>query len=482
MKKNISMLLILIFILVCVNPILAAPDRDNINIKVNSTVMQENIEIEAQGAILMGLQGGEILFSKNMDKRLYPASTTKILTGLLAIENGDLNEIVTIGNEANLCTMDSSKAGIDIKEEITLENLLYGLMLPSGNDAAYSIAVHIGRKIKGDPSISISDALKIFIDLMNSRSRELGATDSHFVNPDGYHDDQHYTTPHDMALITMEAMKHDVFRKIVGTQMFTIPDWSSLHDPEAKEKEIRYWRNSNLLIQPKDKFYYPDATGVKTGYTSKAMHCLVTTASRDGMEILTVVLGSSKNGKWTDTTTLLDYGFENFELYEPFSPGQQIDILNITNNPQVDWVRVIADKIPVHVIPKNKLSKVTQEIEWEPGVIVKNENGREQISLPAPVSQFQKVGTMIIKLDNKPLDKIDLVTSRAVQVKLPENPKSPIKLQNGIDSPQFNFLNGYGLWQKLGIATAMLALFILVIWISRARRRRRKRYTFRRRY
>ena len=130
------------------------------------------------------------------------------------------------------------------------------------------------RKVKGDSSLSIDEALKIFIALMNKRSMELGAIHSNFENPDGYHHDNHYTTAHDLALITREAMKYDIFREIISTQMFTIPDWSSAHDPTVEEKEIRYWRNTNALIQPNSKYYYPHAIGGKTGYTSNAMHCL----------------------------------------------------------------------------------------------------------------------------------------------------------------------------------------------------------------
>ena len=211
MKKVIAVLLVLICVISLASPILATPDGDTVDITIFSNIKPNNIELDAQGAVLMALKTGRYSFLKIVIKRLYPASTTKILTGLLALEYGDLDEIVTVGNEANLCAYDSSKAGIDLHEEISLRNLLYGLMLPSGNDAAYVIPVHIGRKVKGDSSLSIDEALKIFIALMNKRSRELGAIHSNFENPDGYHHDNHYTTAHDLALITREAMKYDIF-------------------------------------------------------------------------------------------------------------------------------------------------------------------------------------------------------------------------------------------------------------------------------
>ena len=460
------------------NPILATTENNSVDINVVTEISEDSIQLEAKGAILMGLENGEILFSKDANKKLYPASTTKILTALIALENGDLNEIVTVGNEAYLCPYDSSKAGLDIGEEISLENLLYGLMLPSGNDAAYTIAVHIGRRVKGNPSLPIEDALNIFIDMMNKRSRELGATNSHFVTPDGYHDDEHYTTAYDMALIASEAMKYDVFRKIVSTRMFTIPDWSSLHDPDV-ENETRYWRNSNALIHPNDRFYYEDATGIKTGYTSKAMHCLVTSASRDGMDLLTVVLGSSKNGKWTDSATLLDYGFDNFERYEPFSHGQQISILNILGNTENNWVRVIADRTAGYIIPKDKINRVRQEIHWNDEV-VQGEN-KDEISIPAPVSKHQKVGTMIVSLDGEVLDKIDLVTAKAVEKEETKLPKTLVKFKDGIDNSLTTVWASFSLWTKLIFGIIAIVILLLIIRIMAVRRRRR-RYSFRRRY
>lgn len=482
MKKVIAVLLVLICVISFASPILATPDGDTVDITILSNIKPNNIELDAQGAVLMALENGEILFSKDCNKRLYPASTTKILTGLLALEYGDLDEIVTVGNEANLCAYDSSKAGIDLHEEISLRNLLYGLMLPSGNDAAYVIAVHIGRKVKGDSSLSIDEALKIFIALMNKRSRELGAIHSNFENPDGYHHDNHYTTAHDLALITREAMKYDIFREIISTQMFTIPDWSSAHDPTVEEKEIRYWRNTNALIQPNSKYYYPHAIGGKTGYTSNAMHCLVAMANRDGVELLTVVLSNTnKDSKWIDSTTLFDYGFSNFVRYQPFTKGEQVDILYITGNPTTDWVRVLMAETPTHFIRKDQISKISHEIQWNPEISQKTEDGRNIISLPAPVSQYQKVGTITFRLGDTILDSIDLVASKSVEVN-EIKPNFPAKLRDGVYIPYLALWYDLSLWQKFALGTGVFALIVFILYIRAVTvRRRRRRYVFRRR-
>ncbi|HZJ56736.1 MAG TPA: D-alanyl-D-alanine carboxypeptidase family protein [Clostridia bacterium] len=483
MKRITVMFLVLICLIAFANPIQATPDGDTVDINILSNITSEKIELDAQGAVLMALDNGEILFSKDENKRLYPASTTKILTGLLALEYGDLEEIVTVGNEANLCAYDSSIAGVDIGEEISLENLLYGLMLPSGNDAAYVIAVHIGRKIKGDSNVSIDEALGAFVNLMNRRSRELGVAHSNFMNPDGYHHDDHYTTARDLALITREAMNHDVFRQIISTEMFTIPDWSSMHDPKAEEKEIRYWRNTNALIQPKNKFYYPDATGGKTGYTSNARHCLVAIASRDGTGLLTVVLGNTtKDSKWIDSVMLLDYGYDNFVRYQPFSQDEQVHILDITGNPDPDWVRVLMDKTPTRFVSRDQIGKISKEIQWEPEVAVNVEDNRNTISLPGPVSRRQKVGTMIFRLGNTVLDRVDLVTAKAVEIRKPEKSKFPVKLRDGVEASYLTLWYNLSIWQKFALGSG---IFVLVIFALAMRtiavKRRRGRYVFRRR-
>ncbi|HZJ82468.1 MAG TPA: D-alanyl-D-alanine carboxypeptidase family protein [Clostridia bacterium] len=500
MKRIISMFLVLICIVGFVNPVLAEPeDKVNINVLPNepgsvstlkdSDILVESPEIESQSGILMDIESGEFLFSKDSNKKVYPASTTKVLTALIALENGDLDEIVTVGTEAYLCAKDSSLAAIDIGEEISLKNLLYGLMLPSGNDAAYTIAVHIGRKIKDDPELSIEESLRVFIDNMNHRTEELGATGSHFVTPDGYHDDDHYTTAHDMALIAQEAMTHDIFREIISTKIFTMDDWSSLHDPnvEEEEKEIRYWWNSNALIQPNGNFYYPNSIGGKTGYTSKSLHCLVSSAASEGMELIAVVLGASKHGKWTDSISLFDYGFDNFELYKPFSPDQQINVLNVDNNPDDDSVSILINKSPVHVILKNEIKDIKQEIEWVQEVVQKQEDGKNLLSLSAPISRSQKVGTLTLKLNGKVIDEIDLITAKAVRKIEPTKPKTSKKSKtpkkpNDTTIERSNSWNSLTIWGRLGIGIVGFILLAFVVFIISVRNRKKGYMYYRRRY
>ena len=441
--------------------------------------LEEQLELIAESAILIEQSTGKVLFEKNADKRLYPASTTKILTALLAIEYGNMKDTVTVGNEANLCQPDGSKAGLDLHEQITLENLLYGLILSSGNDAAFTIGVYIGRKVTNDPSLPIEEALNKFAELMNEKAVKLGAKNSHFVNPHGYHHDDHYTTARDLAIITQEAMKHDFFRQVVNTTMFTIEDWNGVDPKDPNKKEIRYWRNSNALIQPNDKFYYEYATGVKTGYTSKAGHCLVTSATKDDLNLITVVLNSSKDGKWTDSTTLMEYGFDNYKILEPIKEGQRIQTVGVHNHSSNDpgWLDIITGAGFSDVFNKKDVNHIEQEIIWDSSLLYTDSDSEDEntIYLEAPISQSQRVGTLILKLKGREIRQIPLIAARSVDRKETIIEKLLPPESNSINkksSPSWLWL----------VVTFIVLIFILRISALRRRRRRRKYIYTRRRY
>ena len=218
----------------------------------------------ARAACILEMQTGRVLFAQGMHDRLPMASTTKVMTALLAIERGNLQDEVTCSE--NAFGMSGTSIYLQQGETLTLEELLLGLMLSSGNDAAVAIAEYIGGTTAA------------FVDLMNARARQLGAVNTHFANPHGLPDDAHYTTAYDLALIAREAMGNDTFRRIVSTQRASI-SW-------AGRTYNRQLTNKNRLLST-----YPGATGVKTGFTSRAGRCLVFGARRDGLELIGVVLG-----------------------------------------------------------------------------------------------------------------------------------------------------------------------------------------------
>jgi len=279
--------------------------------------------ITAQTAIVIDAKSGKEIFAKNAGTIMYPASTTKIMTALLAVEHGDLDEIVTIGNEVNEIAWDSSRANLRPGDTLSLRDLLYGMMLASGNDAAYATAVHIARIHSEEPSMPIKTALHSFADMMNQRAKDLGAENTNFVNPDGYPHNNHYTTARDLALITVEAMQNPEYREFDSTAQHTPETW--------RGGNIQSWTNGNHLIRTQSSYFYDKAIGGKTGYTNPARFTMVATAAHDDAELVAVALKTDANGRWTDTTAMLQYGFENYPI-QPSKPQNLVTIASMILN------------------------------------------------------------------------------------------------------------------------------------------------------
>ena len=258
-----------------------------------------DIDIDALACILIEANTGMVVYEKNADARLYPASTTKILTTYLGILMGDLDETVTTSESCLQVEEGSSKIPLSPGEEINFRDLLYATMIRSGNEGANLIAETVGGSIQG------------FVDLMNQYVTSLGLVNTHFENPNGLHNDNHYTSARDLATIAREAMQNDVFRDIVATTSYDLP-----------KNNINRARNltsrlSEFIGNPESSNYYPYGIGIKTGYTSAAGHCFVGAAEKDGVTFISVVLrcsGDASNYRycWRDTRRLMDYGFSQY--------------------------------------------------------------------------------------------------------------------------------------------------------------------------
>jgi D-alanyl-D-alanine carboxypeptidase len=260
--------------------------------------------VSSKSAILMEVNTGTVLYEKKSDKKHYPASITKIMTCLLAIENCDLDEIVTFSADAVYNNEgDSSNIARNLDEELTVEQCLYAVMLESANECAYALAEHVGKKLGGD--------YQTFIDLMNKRAEELGCTNTHFNNANGLPDKEHWVSAYDMALISAEAYKNDAFRRITGAASYTIPKTNKCNSEY-------YCHNHHKMIYPFQADYsqlYDYCTGGKTGYTSEANSTLVTYAEKDGITLVCVILDADSPDHYTDTRKLFNYGFENFQAF-----------------------------------------------------------------------------------------------------------------------------------------------------------------------
>lgn len=336
------------------------------------------VNITAKSAILVEVSTGRIIYEKNSTKKMYPASTTKIMTAIVVLENCKLDDIVTV-NESALQGIPSGYVTCDLHpgEELTVNDLLYALMVKSGNDVACALAEHVAGSVEA------------FAEMMNTKAKEIGCTGTHFVNPNGIHDDDHYTTAYDLYLMAKYGMQNETFRTLVSTTSYTLP--ATNKHPETD----RTFSNSNELLNKNSKnYYYSNAIGIKTGTTSKAGDCLVAQSSRDGLDFISVVLDSGTtsdglSGRFIDTKKLFDYAYDNFTLTKITEEKSLIKTVEIENaTKETKNLDLLIDK-SITIINKKDLdvNKIIPEIKLK-------EN------LQAPINNGEVVGTIKYKVDN----------------------------------------------------------------------------------
>lgn len=289
-------------------------------IHAQETQTQQNVSAQigdsAVASILLDQTSGRVLYGKNEDSEQKIASLTKIMTAIIAIEQGDLQDLVTI--QPSAVGVEGSSIYLKANEKVTLETLLYGLMLRSGNDAATAIAQHIGGSVEG------------FVYLMNEKAQVLGLEHTHFTNPHGLDAPNHYSSAKDLALLTQYALRNPTFQQIVKTELKTV-EWPG-------EQWKRTMLNKNKLLK-----LYPFADGVKTGFTKQARRTLVTSATKDGQQLIAVTLNDGND--WQDHMNLFDYGFQNFQLKEVITKGQKITATEVFNEEKKRLVLVSGKQI-----------------------------------------------------------------------------------------------------------------------------------------
>ena len=252
--------------------------------------------------ILSDVTNGRVLYSKNADAKCYPASLTKLMTAIVAVENAPADTIFTVGDEIYMIDPQSSRAYLTVGTRLTLENLLQALLLPSGNDAAYCVAVQVGRLIEGNAALDKNAALTAFCRKMNEKAASLGCTGTHFANPDGIDAADHYTTAADMLRIATCALGNETIAAVVATP--------SVQTTLLSGQTVN-WKNTNRLIQENNAFSYAGATGLKTGSTDAAGYCLAASAQREGKTCIAIVMGAkTESGRWEDASGLLDISFQ----------------------------------------------------------------------------------------------------------------------------------------------------------------------------
>ena len=344
-----------------------SPDIPSIN--VSSQVIDEP-SINSKAAIIYERSSGTILFGKNENEKRKMASTTKIMTAIVVIEKSNLEDIVTVSRKA--AGTGGSRLGLHTNDKVSVLDLLYGLLLCSGNDAAVALAEHVGGNVSN------------FADLMNLKASSLGLTSTHFVTPHGLDNDEHYTTAYELALITNYALKNKTFRNLVGTKNYNI-------SINGHSKNLS---NTNELLGNLDGVY-----GVKTGFTNGANRCLVTSIKRDNMDLICIVLGAdTKKDRTKDTCQLIQYAFQNYKM---------ININEKVSNEFANWKICNSASFLVEKGISNNVDIVLEDLPYN--FLPVNCNHTNDISIyiycnttfKAPLPSNTSVGYINICIDNK---------------------------------------------------------------------------------
>ena len=359
-------------------------------------------QLYALSAVLMTQDKGEVIFEKDADERRYPASMTKILTVLIALMLvDDLNETVTVSETAVNVPSDSSTMYLKVDEEIPLIDVIYGTMLISANDGANVIA----EAVSGD--------IPRFVDLMNQTALNLGCTDTHFVNPHGYHDENHYSTARDMAIIAREAMNNEVFREIVGTTSYQIARTNKQRARTITTKTEYMLTGSE---DSPNKYYYEYATGIKTGSHSQSGYCFAGAASKDGVDLVSVVMFTGKKARWADTIKLMDYGFSQYvsvtpaDLYNmrPIKLQTSNYSTSDTDNGEISLICIPQDEDVQIVTTQSDAKRMADNLR---DYVVFDFRG----NLQAPIQAGEEIGTMTYYNDKGVPFVYSLTSSRSVE-------------------------------------------------------------------
>lgn len=362
-------------------------ENDELNdaISVSNESTDEPI-INSRIGVIFDRKSGRVIWGKNENKRSAMASTTKIMTCLIVLENTNLNDEITVSNKAG--GTGGSRLGLKKGDKITVNDLLYGLMLRSGNDAAVALAEHVGGSKEG------------FAKLMNDKASELGLKDTHFVTPHGLDDPEHYTTAYELAKITDYALKNEKFARIVGTKECII-------NINGYSKQLT---NTNELLG-----YLQGVNGVKTGFTNNAGRCLVTSSNRDNFEIITVVLGAdTKKIRTTDSIKLIEYAYKNYT---------KINIEDIVKEKFDAWKSMNEKRIQIEKGKKQNVKLDLKKVKNKVIPVKKDNIDNIDIEinclyyLIAPVEKETVIGNLKITLNGEVIEVVDIVNEEKIEKK-----------------------------------------------------------------
>ena len=418
-------------------------------IKPLPSLAAEAPEIAAEAYILMDMETGQVLAEKNADQRRSPASTTKIMSALVAIENNTLDKAMSASQKAiDSVPYDYSRAGIRVGETLTFRSLLDFMLITSANEAANIIA----ENTASDGTVSG------FAAMMNSEAEKLGLTGTHFTNPGGEEDPNHYSTARDLAILARAAMKNDIFRETVGRIEFSFPE-TNLRSSNQWDNSVVY---TNQLLLSRSS-YYSKVTGIKTGWTELAGRCLVSSAvNPDGLELISVILGAATTDlQFSESQKLLEYGFKNFSMQQLVLKGKYVDRLEVED---------AVDGKKVDLLTSNEISRILPKDENE---LKQDLTQVKTLDEPfkAPIEAGQVLGSLEYFYKGVSIGSVDLVAKEGV-----EKTTFAIfrdKYMEVVSDPRF--MTG------VKIAGGALVFFIILVNVLRVisrKRNRRRRYNY----
>jgi len=395
MLKNKKIIMIIVILILCFNTIVWADDEEEQEYNENeiqelivesAATPSEEPKLNARAAIIYDRTTKEIIWGKNETTKKAMASTTKIMSAIIVLENSNLSDVVTVSKKA--ASIGGSRLKINTGDKITVNDLLYGLMLRSGNDAAVALAEYIGGSIEG------------FATLMNNKAKELGLNNTNFVTPHGLDNENHYTTAYELAILTDYALNNKTFAKIVNTKVATI----------SINGNIRNIYNTNELLGNMS-----GVNGVKTGFTNGAGRCLVTSCTRDNNQIITVVLGcDTKKQRTSDSTKLIEYAFKNYT---------RINLEEKIQEEFENWKQINSKRIYIDKASKQEMSLKLEEITRKSIPIKIGEEKDISIEInaiynyEAPIEKGRKIGNLIVKNNEEIIETIDIICDEQVEKK-----------------------------------------------------------------
>ncbi|MDO5783452.1 MAG: D-alanyl-D-alanine carboxypeptidase family protein [Eubacteriales bacterium] len=415
------------------------PENQTSSVDENGNVRMPTITVDAEASILVNAETGEIVHADNEKEKRYPASCTKIMTALLALEKCSLDTVVTMQEEDFTDVNNgASNAGLKVGEKITVENLLYCLMLPSGNEAANALARTVGGSVDQ------------FVSMMNDRAKELGCVNTHFVNPNGLHNENHYTCAYDLYLIAQQAMQNSTFATVVNTAQKKLPA------SNMNAERIIYTTNS-LILSSYSSIYYDNCYGIKTGHTTPAGYCLVSYAKQSGYTYYSVVLGAKAGeeyaGSFTETRRMFEWAFDNFSMLTATESGEAVTECPVRLGRGTDHVTLVtSEDVPVLVPDGLDPSELDVDISVED-------------SYDAPIAKGEKLGTVTYSYQGMECASADLVS-------LTEVKRSPILYALDEIAKFFSLMP---VRIAVIIIIAVFVLYLILSFIAGRNRRNKKR-------